>query len=911
MKLIIAEKPSLARNIASAVGNMQRRNGYFEGKEYLVTWVVGHLFSLADIEHYAPRTDGKRGWSFENIPCFPREFAYQLRGDDGIRRQYEQIRTLCNRPDVTAIVNAGDADREGEIIVRTCVRQALKEAKPTLRLWLPDQTPETIRDALSDMPDDADYDNLANEGYARTFMDWLYGVNLTRYASILTGRLLRVGRVIVPIVKAIYDRDKAIRDFVPSVYYGVVSRTEVEGEELVLTSREEFDREHLSDAQALADAYNALPTVVTDKKSKEDFLPPGKLYSLSTLQNVLGKKFKMSMKDSLDTVQSLYERGYLTYPRTNSEYLATAEKDKVRQILAGVRNLGYPVAFRDSKYIFDDTKIESHSALTPTYKIPKPADLSPRESQVYTTVFRRFVAVFCQEPCKVEKSELRLKTGDREEFVLKGTAILQPGWTKYDDYTKKDKFLPKLEIGQVVTTAFAPVEKETSPPKHYTIETLNNYLKNPFKEEKAQLSEHEDDAEDYKAIFEGLELGTEATRTGIIDNARTTGYISLTKDVYQILPDGEYLIETLASLGISMDKYKTSEMGRALKRVYRGTMTVEESIRLAEAEITEVFSHKDDATLQSGFGTLGETVARCPLCGTDVVRESRRYACENPDCDFHVGLIVCHKNLTPSVVKTLCEEGKTPILDGFVSKNHKKFSSALIVRDGKVVFDLSDGEEGTAIENCKCPVCAKKMVYGKYGYRCAVKKCGFSVGRVILKRKIDEDTLRALCRDGVTAPLDGFISQKSGNAFTAVLALREGKAQIVPCRAGDPPPAHDTPREKPTRQKKASAAEGKVKKTVKAEPEKPLPDGAIGRCPLCGDAVVKGRMNWGCLGYRHGCNLRIPLTLEGHSLTQNEAQALLTQGVTKPITGLLSVRGDIYTGTFVLTGETVTVKREE
>ena len=143
------------------------------------------------------------------------------------------------------------------------------------------------------------------------------------------------------------------------------------------------------------------------------------------------------MKEALDTVQALYEKGYLTYPRTNSEYLATAEKGKIRQILEGVARLGYPVAFRDSKHIFDDSKIESHSALTPTYKIPKTQDLTEREAQVYSTVFRRFVAVFCAQPCRVEKTEIRLMTGDREEFVLKGMAIIEPGWTKYDDYSKK------------------------------------------------------------------------------------------------------------------------------------------------------------------------------------------------------------------------------------------------------------------------------------------------------------------------------------------------------------------------------------------------------------------------------------------------------------------------------------------
>ena len=705
MILIIAEKPSLARNIVAGIGKMDKKNGYYINESYIVTWVFGHLFSLVDIESYSDNPEqADRRWTLDNLPCFPETFRFELRKkdgthtvDSGVASQFRLIEQLCNRADVDTIVNAGDADREGEIIVRLCVSHALKGTKAQKRLWLPDQTPETVRRALADMKDESEYDTLASEGFARTYIDWLYGVNLTRYATIKTGKLLRVGRVIVPIVKAIYDRDMEIRSFVPETYYVIGSDERTRGERVELTGKQKFTSTELEKAQELAAAYNAAGAVGTKVESKTDRILPGKLYSLSTLQNVLGKRFKMSMAESLKIIQKLYEEGYLTYPRTNSEYLATAEKDKMRAIISNISKLGYPVKFRDSKYIFDDSKIESHSALTPTYKIPDKTKLSEKENQVYSTVFRRFVAVFCAEECVAEKSEIHIKVGEYETFVLKGTVIVEPGWTKYDDYTAKDKLLPRLEVGEEVVIDFKPQEKKTTPPKHYTIETLNNYLKNPFKDDKAKAKELEesgevDDAEDYRAIFEGLELGTEATRTGIIDNAKRSGYIDLKKDVYTILDGGEYLIESIARLGIVMDKYKTSELGKALKKVFHGEMTVEESVKLAEREISAIFSNSTGGYTPPpvNTGKYGEIVGPCPLCGRNVVRGRSNYGCMGyaDGCGFKMGVTICNKDIPIAEVARLLKEGSTGKLFGFVSKRGKLFSAKLSLKDGNVVFEF-------------------------------------------------------------------------------------------------------------------------------------------------------------------------------------------------------------------------------
>ncbi len=704
MKLIIAEKPSLGRNIAAGIGNMNKRNGYLENNEYIITWAFGHLFSLEDIEHYNPSPDGSNKWTLENLPCFPSKFDFALRKgsgkepDEGVKRQFELIEALCNRPDVDTVINAGDADREGEIIVRLCIENALKTPKKLMRLWLPDQTPETVAQALSEMKEETQYDNLANEGLARTYIDWLYGVNLTRYATVRTGLLLRVGRVIIPIVKAIYDRDMQIKNFVPETYYGLRSCVETKDEEIELNSKLKFSKDELHKAEEMCARYNAEKAVVTSVKRKKSPIDPGKLYSLSKLQNVLSKRYKMNMTESLEIVQKLYEMGYLTYPRTNSEYLATAEKGKIKKIVENFRGIGYKLKFRDDKSVFDDSKIESHSALTPTYKIPDKNALTERQMQVYSTVVRRFAAVFCEEQCIADKTEIKISVGDLEEFTLKGAVILQKGWTQYDVYSSKDKLLPPLEKGDEVNIDFKPVEKETSPPKHYTVETLNNYLKNPFKEEKAAADEDKnDDTEDYKAIFEGLELGTEATRTGIIDNACKSKYILLKKDVYTIMPDGVFLIESLSNMNISMDKYKTSELGKALKKVYRGEMAVEDSVRLAENEIRAVFERKELPPETDDYtGNFGDVVGKCPLCGKDVVRGRYKYGCRGykDGCEFGVSINICGRNISVSNVRMLLEKGETSRICGFVSRHTgKTFDGTLKLVEGKAVFDFTQGSK--------------------------------------------------------------------------------------------------------------------------------------------------------------------------------------------------------------------------
>jgi DNA topoisomerase-3 len=306
------------------------------------------------------------------------------------------------------------------------------------------------------------------------------------------------------------------------------------------------------------------------------------------------------------------------------------------------------------------------------------------------------------------KTEMKIAVGDFEEFTLRGVSVLEKGWTKYDDSTVKDKMLPPLKKGDAVNVDFKPQEKETSPPKHYTIETLNQYLKNPFKEEKAardkaekekgEEDEREDDTEDYRAMLEGVELGTEATRTGIIDNARSSGYIQLKKDVYTILPEGEFFIRALSRLGIRMDKFKTCEMGRSLKKIYRGEIPVSSGVALAEAEIREVFGSAKNGT-SPDIGFMGDEVGTCPLCGGRVRRTKFGYGCEafrEKGCKFSFNMKILGRTIPIGEARRILSEGRSEVLQGFRSKKGTLFAAALKLENGRVDFDFASDRPAPA-----------------------------------------------------------------------------------------------------------------------------------------------------------------------------------------------------------------------
>ena len=615
-KLIIAEKPSLARNIASALDIRVNKEGYMENEKYIVSWAFGHLFKLRDVDGYVGE---KRKWSEVKLPFFPKEFEFELKNDLGIKKQYKILKNLINSKEVDEIVNAGDADREGQIIVDIII-DTIKTNKKIKRLWLPEQTEETIRKAINNLEDNFKYRNLYNEGLARTYMDWLMGINLTRYISLKSNMLFPVGRVLIPVIKYIYDRDLTIKNFIPEKYFTIESETMCNGTLLKLICDKKYNLLELEKAKSYSYELNRNKGIVKDITKKEIILNPPKLFSLSKLQSKLSKENKISFAKSLETIQKLYEKGFITYPRTNTEYLAEEEKDKVKELIKLYSD--YRLEFKDSKKIFDSSKIESHSAVMPTLKIPDMNSLNLEEKIIFETIRNRFISNFLKEQTIINQTEIKIAVRN-EIFNLKGKSIKQEGFLKYENQ-KIDNKLPYFEINQKIDVDFKVVDKLTVPPKKITEENLSNYLKNPFRNEKNQ--ENEDDTQEYREIMKGIEIGTEATRTGIIENAKKYGYITSEKQNFSITEKGIKLIELLDLLHINLYAEKTVEFSILQKDIYNNKKTVDDIIEKTKSELQNIISQ--DVEVEKLEKEM-EVIGKCPKCNSNIYENSKSYYCSN------------------------------------------------------------------------------------------------------------------------------------------------------------------------------------------------------------------------------------------------------------------------------------------
>lgn len=667
MKLIICEKPSLAKNVAGALNVRDWKDGYVESNKYIVTWAFGHLLGLKEIKEYEGFENIR--WNDITSPFVPDTFEYKVKNDSGVKNQLKIIRELLKNKNIESVVNCGDADREGQLIIDNIIEYCRYKGKVE-RLWLPEQTQETIREQINQMKDNKEYEKLNLEGKARTYMDWLLGINLTVHLSNKSGEKLRVGRVIIPILKYIYDREMEIRNFVPEKYYGIENEKNIK-----LISKLKLDKEKAQEKIEELNLHKAKVVSITEKEIKKQ---AAKLFSFSTLQSFLSEKYQIPFAVSSIVIQKLYEDGYLTYPRTNTEYLANNEKEKIAKVIDKIRNdYGYlDIRIRDSKRIFNDMKIESHSAVTPTVKLPNIFELEDIEQKIYKTVLDRFLSNFINEECIVLEKEMLIKVGE-EKFNINGKTVKQLGYLKYEKEEFTDK-VPDLNVDDEFDIDFKVVEKTTTKPPRISESNLSQYLKNPLR----KLNNIETDDEEYKQILEGIEIGTEATRTGIIETAKKMGYISQEKNSYKLEPLGEKVIEILNKLQINLYAEKSIEFSKILKQVYTGVKTIDEVIEITIEELKNIFSK--DIEIEK-ITKDKEVIGICPLCSGNIYQGRTKTGKVNYYCEkYKEG---CKFTLWENV-KYYKEEIK-------ITKDKAK---ALLKKNGKAKFKINNKEETLKIE---------------------------------------------------------------------------------------------------------------------------------------------------------------------------------------------------------------------
>ena len=773
MELIIAEKKTLGTSVSRAIGIIEKKEGYNICKNnIIVTWGKGHLFELKDVDDYIGK---KTPWKDVELPFCPKNFEYKLRLKDGkedieAKKQFKIIQNICKQENITKIINCGDADREGQIIV-DIILDKLHWTKEVKRLWLPEQTEETIRHQLNKLEDNSKYINLSNEGYARSYMDWLLGINLSRYVTLQSGIKMNVGRVMIPIIKYIYDRDKEIKNFIKTKYYQPESITEKNGIEIVLSKNEKYKTK-----EECEEFISTLPkkAIVSKIEKKEIRKIPKKLFSLTKLQEELSKKHKINFKSSMLVIQKLYESGYITYPRTNSQFLAEEETDKIQKIINLLNNI--PLKLNTSKRIFDNSKIESHSAITITTKLPDLDKLSNTEKIVYEVIKNRFISNFLDEETIIEKTSLFLKVGN-EEFKLSGHTLKSEGFFKYEPEKIENK-LPNLLENEEILVDFKVIEKETQPPKNVTESELGNYLENPFKTEKTT------EDEDYKNILSGVEIGTVATRTEIIEKCKKEGYISQKDSTYYLESFGEQLINILDILKINLYKEKTVEFSEMQKKVYKGSAKISDLIDLVIYELDKIVNSgikiekiKEESTK--------EIIGICPRCKRNIYENEKSFYCEGykdeeNKCNFSIWKEQKYPavKLTKANVKNLLNN-KSIHIKKLRSKDGKEYEADFKLKDdGKYVNLTILPKESTKEIIGICPRCKRNIYENEKsfyceGYKDEENKCNFSIWKEqkYPAVKLTKADVKDLLNDKDILIKD--LYSKSGKKYSAYFKLKD------------------------------------------------------------------------------------------------------------------------------------------
>ena len=679
-QLVIAEKPSVARSIATVIGANEKQTGYWQGGGYLVSWCIGHLVSFAEAGQYDEKYCK---WKYEDLPILPQPWQFIV--PDEKKQQFEIVRSLLNRPDVDSVTAATDAGREGELIFRF-VYQMAGCTKPVKRLWISSMEDAAIREGFANLRPDSDYDALYQSALCRAKADWLVGINATRLFSVLYHKTLTVGRVQTPTLKMLVDRDAKILRFQKKRYYTVgIQSGSLKADSGRIASMDEAD----TLKKACAGASAICSSVKREKKTEQ----PPKLYDLTTLQREANRLFGFTAKQTLDYAQQLYEKKLLTYPRTDSQYLTEDMGQTAQHLVSDLLGLlpftqGLDLTPEVGR-ILNSKKVSDHHAIIPTSEIVKQGftGLAESECKLMNLVCSKLLCAVAA-PHEYETVTAVFSCAGNE-FTAKGKTVLVPGWKEIDQRFRSNlkadteeevlNTLPEPAEGQSFSVMANVSEHFTSPPKAYTEDTLLSAM------ERAG-------AEDMPEEAERKGLGTPATRAAILEKLVQMGFVQ--RKGKQLVPtkDGINLAvvlpESLTSPAL------TAEWENRLTEIAKGSADPDEFMAEIEAQVRQLVKTYSciSADKQNLFQSERVIIGKCPRCGENVYEGKKNFYCGNRSCQF-----VMWKNdrffeqrkkaFTPKIAAALLKNGKAKVKGLYSEKTGKTYDATVLLADtgGKYV----------------------------------------------------------------------------------------------------------------------------------------------------------------------------------------------------------------------------------
>ena len=929
--LIITEKPSVAGDIAKALGGFKKGKDYYENEKYLISWAVGHLFELA----VPASMKAQDKWDMKKLPIMPPEF--ELAPAEKMGGRVNVLRKLIKDKNVLDIINACDAGREGELIFRYIIQYAGTK-KPIKRLWLQSMTPEAIRDGFARLRSDAEMQPLASAARSRNEADWLVGINATRAFTLrLSGgrgsTVTSLGRVQTPTLTIIVDRERKIQEFKPRELHEIIGKFRAAAGEYAgrwfdeAFKKDEAESErtqrllnrlqlNLPDAEQQLDSANGSlwdehraaprlwhreiadaihrkcsgkPGIVELEEKKPTTQAAPQLYDLTTLQREANNRFGLSAKRTLQIAQALYEKHKaITYPRTDSRALPEDYLPTVRSTLTKIDN---PFARKvldnnwvtPNKRIFNDAKVGDHFAIIPTGAVPH--SLDDYERKVFDLVAKRFVAVFFP-PAKYENTT-RITRVEGEAFKTEGKILVASGWLEVYGREaaseKPEENLPPVRQGERVATISVEIKTDqTKPPARYTEATILGAM-----EAAGKLVEDEE----LRDAMKEKGLGTAATRASIIETLISAHY--LTRQGKELQPTAK-AIQTITLLKNAVPELTspelTGEWEFRLREIEHRKLTRDAFMRDIRHLTEEIVGkakhfHPDEHMPESEpFGT-------CPKCGSPVIERFKSFTCTNEECDFTIWKTIAGRLLSREEFETLVRDKHVGPLSGFRSRKGKRFPAVLKLSDDfKAEFDFGpNGQENGAAQPVdfsakeplgKCPKCGRRVFELGMSYVCENsvgpnKTCDFRAGKVILQQPVDPEQMKKLISTGRTDLLPRFISRK-GRPFKAFLVVTDKKDVGFEFERREP---------KTKRERKSKEPVAKIDFSGQ-EP--------LGKCPKCGGKIFETENSYICersQADRKPCKFKLSKTILGKAIPKEQAQKLLATGKTDLLDGFISKRG--------------------